>query len=658
MVSMRDLFPDGAPVSKESLRRHLGGPVANVQGFGARGDDSADDTPAIQAAIDHVQGQGGGVVYLPAGTYRIMPQQSIGAGDFRYANALRISGNNITLIGDGPTLSRLRFRTLNDNNPTDGFERRSWQGYGEGDIWRGSAIHVNGTSDPAHPYRNIVIAELEVDGGAYPGNTRLADGTNRKGAVEGWDISHKGILLAHDLHLRGVTLRNLHLHNFRGEVIYGGGPYVDDVVIEGCDIHSSAGDGISISAGQVIRDNRIHDIAHACVESIHFAKEARYTGNFFANAKLGINLQTAWDSTLPATISENVFLECDNHAILFNIENGPTFITGNLMIDCGFAAPHTAAIRIKPGRGVKTPVVTGIVVTNNMLLRKARHGGMGIQLGCDKGGILRSVFISENFIGSDSAARERDKRFLAPISYGFTEGAEVEGVVIRRNTYFRTQRHVENTRVSAVQSHSPMPLMKDNEAMEIVDFANSAISADGVTPSRMENEGPVRCHAAEPGTDPTPVFTPADYAAGQEFTLINTDAHRRVYFPQSSALYQCREGRFLVPGVELRLRCDGKRFIETGFVDRRETSHAVVVAGDSLDFAGHPECYASPKDLTRFVRFSGIGHGARVRLVATNRNVVIVHNEVIRLKDGTNLGLAENEVVEFLRTRDGVLRQL
>jgi len=41
----------------------------NVKDFGATGVTGDDDTAAIQAAIDYVEGQGGGVVYIPAGTY-------------------------------------------------------------------------------------------------------------------------------------------------------------------------------------------------------------------------------------------------------------------------------------------------------------------------------------------------------------------------------------------------------------------------------------------------------------------------------------------------------------------------------------------------------------------------------------------------------------
>ncbi|TLD69619.1 hypothetical protein FEM03_16815 [Phragmitibacter flavus] len=62
-----------------------------------------DSTLAIQSAINTAEAAGGGIVKLPAGTYRIRPQ-----GTNNYA--LRIDAPNIVLRGDGPATTRL----LND----------------------------------------------------------------------------------------------------------------------------------------------------------------------------------------------------------------------------------------------------------------------------------------------------------------------------------------------------------------------------------------------------------------------------------------------------------------------------------------------------------------------------------------------------------------
>src|SRR5579862_5470909 len=49
----------------------LGARVYNIRTFGAKGDKSALDTAALQAAIDACAGDGGGTVLIPAGTFTI-----------------------------------------------------------------------------------------------------------------------------------------------------------------------------------------------------------------------------------------------------------------------------------------------------------------------------------------------------------------------------------------------------------------------------------------------------------------------------------------------------------------------------------------------------------------------------------------------------------
>jgi hypothetical protein len=67
--------------------------VANVRDYGAVGDGTADDTTAIQAAINAANGVGGGTVYLPRGEYKI-------------SSALTIY-NHIALVGDGDYVTNI-----------------------------------------------------------------------------------------------------------------------------------------------------------------------------------------------------------------------------------------------------------------------------------------------------------------------------------------------------------------------------------------------------------------------------------------------------------------------------------------------------------------------------------------------------------------------
>lgn len=59
----------------------------NVKRYGALGDNSTNDTAAIQAAIDAAEAAGGGEVYFPRGIYRY--------------TTLTVDSNNVELIGEG-----------------------------------------------------------------------------------------------------------------------------------------------------------------------------------------------------------------------------------------------------------------------------------------------------------------------------------------------------------------------------------------------------------------------------------------------------------------------------------------------------------------------------------------------------------------------------
>jgi hypothetical protein len=78
------------------------GPVFNVTQapYNANRTGANDATSAIQRAINDAGNAGGGIVYLPSGTYSIKPQGS-------NSSALRISKSNVVLRGDGPTRTKI-----------------------------------------------------------------------------------------------------------------------------------------------------------------------------------------------------------------------------------------------------------------------------------------------------------------------------------------------------------------------------------------------------------------------------------------------------------------------------------------------------------------------------------------------------------------------
>lgn len=73
----------------------------NVRDFGAVGDGVADDTAAIQAALDAAEAAGGGIVWVPGGTYKLTRSEPpVGVPTATGYHVLRI-GTGITLRGEG-----------------------------------------------------------------------------------------------------------------------------------------------------------------------------------------------------------------------------------------------------------------------------------------------------------------------------------------------------------------------------------------------------------------------------------------------------------------------------------------------------------------------------------------------------------------------------
>jgi hypothetical protein len=91
----------------------------NVKDFGAVGDDSADDTAAIQAAVDALGpgpfAGGGGIVYIPPGIYKVSSSINIIATG-------AAPHSNVTIQGDGVGSSLLRATNALVNAPVLNFD--------------------------------------------------------------------------------------------------------------------------------------------------------------------------------------------------------------------------------------------------------------------------------------------------------------------------------------------------------------------------------------------------------------------------------------------------------------------------------------------------------------------------------------------------------
>ena len=92
--------------------------------FGAVGDGAADDTPAVQQALDHVAGQGGGVVYLANGIYKTggltLASKCILQGESRDGTVVMVSRDDqgaIVLQGESQGVSTMTIKYQSDVPP-------------------------------------------------------------------------------------------------------------------------------------------------------------------------------------------------------------------------------------------------------------------------------------------------------------------------------------------------------------------------------------------------------------------------------------------------------------------------------------------------------------------------------------------------------------
>lgn len=124
----------------------------NVRTFGAVGDGVTDDTDAIQAAIDAAEETGGGVVYMPPGTYQLSARLFAPYGT-TLAYSLSVP-SNITLAGAGSTATTLKLPIFTAGN-TAGYDP-TWRFYGV----------MTQRPDDVDTFSNICVRDFTLDGQA------------------------------------------------------------------------------------------------------------------------------------------------------------------------------------------------------------------------------------------------------------------------------------------------------------------------------------------------------------------------------------------------------------------------------------------------------------------------------------------------------------
>jgi polygalacturonase len=142
-----NVHPQYAPVASDMR-------TFNVRAYGALGNETNNDAPAFQAALDAAEAAGGGTVWASD-------------GDYRMEDALHISANTHLLLSKGARILRYHVGRMLDNGPGNvgtGYNAQPGNIIVEGGIWdaRGT-VETNSTNAMFFDHaENIIIRDLEV----------------------------------------------------------------------------------------------------------------------------------------------------------------------------------------------------------------------------------------------------------------------------------------------------------------------------------------------------------------------------------------------------------------------------------------------------------------------------------------------------------------
>jgi hypothetical protein len=278
-------------------------PSGNVRDHGAKGDGKADDTQALQTAVD----ASAGVVQLPPGAYRITKPITIDLDKVGFT-ALR-GDARVVMAGEGPA-----FKFIGTHG---------------------------GTADPKTVKENVWEKERmpSVDGIEIVGDHEKADGIEAAGTMK---LTLTRVLIRkcfHGVHLttrnRNVLISGCHIYQNRGIGVFMDRVNLHQINITGSHVSYNDGGGVACIGGEV----RNIQIAGCDIEANH-GKDGPPTANVLIDSTGGTNAEVAITGntiqhTRNAPGSANIRVKGPTtpYKGTDEVRDGHITITGNVMSD-------------------------------------------------------------------------------------------------------------------------------------------------------------------------------------------------------------------------------------------------------------------------------------------------------------------------------------
>lgn len=331
-------------------------------------DGSTDATTSIRNAITVLETLGGGILRLVAGTYKVYIQASA-------EDILTINGNNITILGDGIGATKLDCYGIEAGSPDS--------------VETGDAIFINGGDNAGATRKNILIKDLEIDGNAtYTGD------------YSDFDSDKKGINIEADKYHDDIRIENVKIHDFNGELVYGGGIYIGSVYLINSILYNTNGGAYTVSGQNFVTGNEIYNVGSSCIEDIYVQLASIYRNNYLHDAALTI-ASFAPDATTSSEpygplIFENNVLEGGTKDGIYGADLKNAFIRNNIIIDSGVTTNY-AGIRIYHTRsGEPAGRLENIHIENNKIIAHTQSLYRGFVMDAGTTNDAQGVFVKNN----------------------------------------------------------------------------------------------------------------------------------------------------------------------------------------------------------------------------------------------------------------------
>lgn len=306
----------------------------DVRWWGARDDGMATPatTLAFRAAIAFAKRSNGryGRISLGAGHFKLWPQAP---GE----DVLAIDFGGVSFGGAGVTTCILDCYARGGLDPNT-----HWDVIG-GHAWRGALFSIKGGKSDAERLSGFAISGMTCRGNATRTGNNKSPADAKTG--DGWDISHKCVFVQPDRFTSDISIEDVDLTGWRGEIIYAGGMHNQSITVARASLHETNGSALSVTCGFKASDLKIWN-AYNGIENYPGPNLQQVTriqiDGCLANGMAWGGAMPPLDNCVGVVVDDVTISNCAQSGLLFTREISHLQMSNVKITDCA------TAVRFEP----------------------------------------------------------------------------------------------------------------------------------------------------------------------------------------------------------------------------------------------------------------------------------------------------------------------